>query len=162
VRALGVDVGSVRVGIAVSDPDGILATPVETVHRAPPAATGERARPGRRTPPATTGDQARPDLSRIAALVRELRVGQVVVGLPITLAGKEGTAAALARQYAAELARFIDPVPVALSDERMSTVAATRRLSDRGVRGKRQRAVVDQAAAVEILQSWLDAQRRQT
>jgi putative Holliday junction resolvase len=147
VRALGVDVGSVRVGLAISDPDRILATPLETVNRRPPV---------------TKGEQARPDLSRIAALVREFQVGQVVVGLPITLAGKEGSAAALAREYADELAKMIDPVPVAMSDERMSTVAATRRLSDRGVRGRRQRAVVDQAAAVEILQSWLDAQRRHT
>jgi len=57
---------------------------------------------------------------------------------------------------------MIDPVPVVLTDERMSTVAAARRLSERGVRGRRQRAVVDQAAAVEILQGWLDARRRQT
>jgi len=60
------------------------------------------------------------------------------------------------------LATVIDPVPVRLSDERLSTVVATRRLAERGVRGRRQRAVVDQAAAVEILQGWLDAQRRRT
>lgn len=65
-----------------------------------------------------------------------------------------------ARAYAERLAKAIAPVPVRLADERMSTVAATRRLAERGVRGKRQRAVVDQAAAVEILQGWLDAQRR--
>jgi putative holliday junction resolvase len=60
------------------------------------------------------------------------------------------------------LATVVDPVPVLFADERMSTVVATRRLRERGVRGKRQRAVVDQAAAVEILQSWLDTQRRRT
>jgi len=140
---LGVDVGSVRVGLAVSDPDGILATPLETVLR---DRTPRSRRPS--------------DINRIAQLVREYEVAQVIVGLPITLAGKEATAAALARQYASRLAKAVDPVPVVLSDERMSTVAAARRLSERGVRGRRQRAVVDQAAAVEILQGWLDAQRR--
>jgi putative Holliday junction resolvase len=97
---------------------------------------------------------------RIAQFVRDLHVVQVIVGLPITLAGKEGLAAATTRQYVTELAKLVDPVPVVLTDERMSTVAAARRLSERGVRGRRQRAVVDQAAAVEILQGWLDAQRR--
>jgi len=143
---LGVDVGSVRVGLAISDPDGILATPLETVHRKP----------------GTDGDLPSPDMLRIAQLVRELGVVQLVVGLPITLAGTEGAAAALSRQYASNLATLVDPIPVALTDERMSTVAATRRLSERGVRGRRQRAVVDQAAAVEILQGWLDARRRMT
>jgi putative Holliday junction resolvase len=85
---------------------------------------------------------------------------EVVVGLPVTLSGGEGLAALQARAYAERLAQVITPVPVRLADERMSTVVATRRLSERGVRGKRQRAVVDQVAAVEILQSWLDAQRR--
>ena len=141
---LGVDVGSVRVGLAVSDPDGILATPLETVPR---AVTTDR-------------DGHTSDMLRIAQLVRDLDVVQVVVGLPLTLAGKEAQAAAVSRQYAADLARIIDPTPVALADERMSTAAATRRLSERGVRGRRQRAVIDQAAAVEILQGWLDARRR--
>jgi len=140
---LGVDVGSVRVGLAVSDPDGILATPLETVSRA-----------------VAPGDQAPPDMLRIAQLVRDLQVVQVIVGLPVTLRGQEGQAAALSREYAENLAKLIDPVPVALTDERMSTVAAARRLSERGVRGRRQRSVVDQAAAVEILQGWLDARRR--
>ena len=85
---------------------------------------------------------------------------EVVLGLPVNLSGVEGPAAIHVRAYADKLANVIAPVPVVLSDERMSTVAATRRLSDRGVKGRRQRAVVDQAAAVEILQSWLDSQRR--
>jgi putative pre-16S rRNA nuclease len=145
---LGVDVGSVRIGLAISDPDGILATPLETVARGAPP------------PMATEGDQPSTDMRRIVQLIQELHVAQVVVGLPLTLRGKEGAAAALSRTYAENLAKLIDPVPVALADERMSTVAAARRLSERGVRGRRQRAVVDQAAAVEILQSWLDARRR--
>jgi putative Holliday junction resolvase len=86
----------------------------------------------------------------------------VLVGLPVTLAGGEGLAAMQARAYAHQLAERIAPVPVELADERMTTVTATRRLSERGVRGRRQRAVVDQAAAVEILQGWLDAQRRRS
>jgi putative holliday junction resolvase len=142
---LGVDVGTVRVGVAKSDPDGILATPVITVQR-----TQETT---------TDGDEVSTDLQQLASLVREHEAIEVIVGLPVNLAGREGPAAALTRQYAEALAKVIDPVPVRLSDERMSTVTASRRLSERGVRGRRQRAVVDQAAAVEILQGWLDARR---
>ncbi len=135
---LGVDVGKVRVGVAVSDPDGILAAPLLTVAR-------------------TAADDG---VRRIAELVAEHAAVEVVVGLPVTLAGREGPAAVDAREYAGRLARAIMPVPVRLSDERMSTVVASRKLAERGLRGRRQRAVVDQAAAVEILQSWLNAQRR--
>jgi putative Holliday junction resolvase len=142
---LGIDVGSVRVGVAVCDPDGILASPVVTLAR------DQR--------PITDSDGLPGDISEIRRLVAEYDAVEIVVGLPITLAGREGIAAALIRQYAEALAMVVDPVPVLLTDERMSTVAATRRLSERGVRGKRQRAVVDQAAAVEILQGWLDARR---
>lgn len=82
---------------------------------------------------------------------------EVVVGLPRTLAGRTGQAAVAAARYAETLAARVAPVPVRLADERLTTVTAARMLSARGVRGGRQRAVVDQAAAVEILQSWLDA-----
>lgn len=140
---LGVDVGTVRVGIAISDPDGILATPLVTLPR------DNRAKEG--TVPG--------DMAEIVRLVRDREIVELVVGLPVTLAGRDGPAAAAARRYADALAKRVDPIPVRLSDERMSTVLAARRLSERGVRGRRQRAVVDQAAAVEILQSWLDAQR---
>ena len=143
---LGVDVGSVRVGVAVSDPDGILATPLVTLRRDQKADEGDV--------PA--------DMSELAILVRDHETVEVVVGLPITLRGLEGPAAQQAREYAQRLGALIAPVPVRLADERMSTVVATRRLSERGVRGRRQRAVVDQAAAVEILQGWLDTQRRRT
>jgi putative Holliday junction resolvase len=101
-------------------------------------------------------------MSELAILVRDHGIVEVVVGLPITLRGHEGQAAQQARAYAQRLGEVIEPVPVRLADERMSTAVATRRLSERGVRGRRQRAVVDQAAAVEILQSWLDTQRRHT
>jgi putative pre-16S rRNA nuclease len=143
---LGVDVGRVRVGVAVSDPDGILASPLVTLARDQSA--GEDAVPS--------------DIAELARLVGLHAGVEVVVGLPVTLAGREGPAAAEARAYAERLAGVIAPVPVRLADERMSTVVATRRLSERGVRGRRQRAVVDQAAAVEILQSWLNARRRLT
>jgi putative holliday junction resolvase len=140
-RRLGVDVGKVRVGVAVSDPDGILATPLVTV-------------------PRDLTDAA--DIAELNRLVGEHGAVQIVVGLPVRLNGKEGPAAIDIRAYADRLAQVVAPVSVVLADERMSTVVATRRLAERGVRGKRQRAVVDQAAAVEILQSWLDAQRRQS
>jgi putative Holliday junction resolvase len=96
------------------------------------------------------------DLDELTALVREHDVVEVVVGLPRTLAGRHGTAAEIARRYAAELASRVVPTPVRLTDERLTTVSATRMLAERGVRGRKQRSVIDQAAAVEILQSWLD------
>jgi putative Holliday junction resolvase len=149
-RRLGVDVGKVRVGVAVSDPDGILATPLVTVSRDMTEHEG------------TAADSVPADIAELIRLVGEHEAVQIVVGLPVRLNGQEGTAAIDIRAYAGRLARAVTPVPVVLADERMSTVVATRRLAERGVRGKRQRAVVDQAAAVEILQSWLDAQRRQS
>jgi putative Holliday junction resolvase len=143
---IGVDVGKVRVGVAISDPDGILATPLVTLAR-----------------DLVTADEAIPsDISELARLVELHGSVEVVVGLPVTLAGLHGPAAIHTKEYVQRLAKAIAPIPVALTDERMSTVVATRRLSERGVRGRRQRAVVDQAAAVEILQSWLDGQRRRT
>jgi putative Holliday junction resolvase len=142
---LAVDIGRVRVGVAMSDPDGVLASPLVTLRR---ANAGEGTVPS--------------DIGEIARLVERHASVEVIVGLPVTLAGAEGPAAAEARAYAARLAEVIAPVPVRLADERMSTVVATRRLSERGVRGRRRRAVVDQAAAVEILQNWLDGQRRRT
>jgi len=135
-RRLGIDVGSVRVGVALSDPDGLLATPLVTVRR----------------------DTAGGDLRAVAALVAEHEVVQVVVGLPRTLAGREGLAAEAAREFAGALANSLD-VPVVFTDERLTTVVATRALRERGVKGRRQRAVVDQAAAVIILQGWLDSPR---
>ena len=141
---LGVDVGKVRVGVAISDPDGVLATPLITLRRAPDTEDG--AIPG--------------DIAELVRLVEVHESVEVVVGLPVTLAGTEGPAAVHARAYADRLAGAIAPVPVRLTDERMSTAVATRRLSERGVRGGRRRAVIDQAAAVEILQVWLDLRRR--
>jgi putative pre-16S rRNA nuclease len=135
-RRLAVDVGSVRVGVAISDPGPVLATPLVTLSR---------------------DERANADLDRLAALVAEHEVVEVVVGLPRTLKAQHGMAAQAAVAYAEELSTRINPIPVRLADERLTTVSASRMLSERGVRGKRQRAVVDQAAAVEILQAWLDA-----
>lgn len=139
---LGVDVGKVRIGVARSDPDGILATPIATVKR-----------------DLREQEDIPADMVELARLVEEHGSVEVVLGLPVNLAGQEGPAAVHIRVYAERLAEVIAPVPVVLADERMSTVVASRRLSDRGVRGKRQREVIDQAAAVEILQGWLDARR---
>ncbi|SDN70279.1 Holliday junction resolvase RuvX [Allokutzneria albata] len=138
-RRLGVDVGSVRVGVALSDPSPFLASPLATLAR---------------------DEKAGRDIDQLVGLVGEHEVVEVVVGLPRTLAGRHGPAAEAATAYAAVLAGRIAPVPVRLSDERLTTVSATRMLSDRGVRGKKQRSVVDQAAAVEILQGWLDLRAR--
>ncbi|MFL6141952.1 MAG: Holliday junction resolvase RuvX [Labedaea sp.] len=135
-RRLAVDLGSVRVGVALSDPGPVLATPLVTLSR---------------------DERLGSDLDRLAELVVEYEVVEVVVGLPRTLSARHGTAAELAVAYAAQLSSRIGSTPVRLADERLTTVSASRMLSQRGVRGQRQRAVVDQAAAVEILQAWLDA-----
>jgi putative holliday junction resolvase len=136
-RRLGIDVGSVRIGVAASDPDSILATPVETVRR----------------------DRSGKHLRRLAELVTELEAVEVVVGLPRTLADRTGPSAIDAIGVAEALAARIAPTPVRLADERLSTVSAQRSLRAAGVRAKEQRAVIDQAAAVAILQSWLDQRR---
>jgi len=135
---LGVDVGSVRVGLAASDPGGILATPIDTLDR--DLVHG--------------GDQ-----SMIAAVVLERHVLEVVVGLPRSLSGGEGPAAVGARSYATALASRISPTPVRLIDERLTTIDAHRRLRDSGLASRAQRAVVDQAAAVLILQTALDTEK---
>jgi putative holliday junction resolvase len=134
---MGVDVGAVRIGVALSDPDGLLATPLVTVPRDVEGGT---------------------DLAAIGALVAEHEVVQIVVGLPRTLAGQEGPAAQAARAFAEQLGAVVD-VPLVFSDERLTTVVATRQLRASGRPGRRQRAVVDQVAAVAILQGWLDTER---
>lgn len=143
---LGVDVGDVRIGVASCDPSGMIATPVETVAR---------------------GDG---DLARLRALVVEHDVVEVIVGLPRSLSGGEGPAAAKVRAFVQELAAALEPWPVEhaeptddarvrLVDERLSTVSAEAILREQGRKGKRRRAVVDQAAAVVILQNALDTER---
>ncbi len=136
---MGVDVGAVRVGVAQSDPDGILATPVTTLVRDP-------------------GDP-HADLAALADLVRGEHASCVYVGLPLHLSGQSGDAARLARGYAAELAALVAPVRVRLVDERLTSVASHRLLHESGRPGRLHRAVVDQVAAVLILDAALEAER---
>ena len=132
---MGIDPGDARIGVASSDPSGFLATPVETVSR------GEG------------------DVARLAALVSEMGVIRVYVGLPRSLSGQEGPAATRARVFAQEIADLIAPIPVYLQDERLTTVSAEAMLRERGRKGQKRRQVVDQAAAVLILQAALDRER---
>ncbi|NEN79321.1 Holliday junction resolvase RuvX [Nocardioides zeae] len=133
---LGIDPGDARIGVARCDAAGILATPVETVRR------------------------GRGDLDRIAQLREEHEAVEVVVGLPRSLSGNEGPAAAKVRTFARKLARRLGDVPVRLVDERLTTVSAESMLRASGRTAKNQRSVVDQAAAVLILQNVLDTERR--
>ena len=131
---IGVDPGDARIGVARSDPSGMLATPVETVPR------------------------GRGDLRRLKRIVVDEEAVEVVVGLPRSLSGGEGPAAAKAREFAQRLAEKVAPVPVRLTDERLSTVTAETMLRDQR-KGAKRRAVVDQVAAVVILQHALDTER---
>lgn len=135
---MGVDVGTARVGVALSDPDGILATPLATLVR-----------------DAHTGS----DLVEAAELVATRQVVEVVVGLPITMAGREGASAAMAREWAEGLRGQVGEIPVVMVDERLTTVAATQALHASGRKTKSHRAVIDQAAAVALLQGYLDQNR---
>lgn len=132
---IGVDPGDARVGVSRCDPTGFLATPVETVKR------------------------GQGDLRRVARIVRDEEAVEVVVGLPRNLQGKETPSTAKAREFADSLAAKIAPVPVRLVDERLSTVTAESMLREQGRNGAKRRAVVDQVAAVVILQHALDAER---
>ncbi|WP_371786803.1 Holliday junction resolvase RuvX [Streptosporangium subroseum] len=132
---LGVDVGSVRIGVARSDPSGVLATPVETVRR------------------------GKGDLDRLAEIAAEHEVVEIVVGLPTSLSGREGRAAEAARDFATRISLRLAPLPVRLFDERLTTVTAQHGLRASGVKAKNQRGVVDQAAAIVLLQAALDAER---
>lgn len=135
---LGVDVGEARVGLAVCDPAGILATPVATLRR---------------------DHDGEGDLDQIVAEATERGAIEVIVGLPRALSGVEGVAAQAIRGYASVLHRRLGGIPVRLVDERLSTVDAHRSLHASGVPGRSHRARVDQAAAVVILQAALDTER---
>ena len=135
---IGVDVGTVRVGVAATDATATLASPVAVVRRD------------------VRGDA---DLDRIRTVVVEREAIEVVVGLPRLLRGGEGVAAASARDYAVRLARRVAPVPVRLVDERLTTVEAARALRDTGKDARRARDIVDAAAAVVLLQAAVDTER---
>jgi len=132
---VGLDLGSRRIGVAVCDSGGMLATPYSVIER--------------------SGD-AVADRAGIAELARELEAEAVVVGLPLSLDGSTGPAAAAALAEADALRQVLD-VPVECHDERLSTVSAHRSLAASGVRAKARRRVVDQVAAAVLLQSWLDS-----
>lgn len=134
MRALGLDLGSKRIGVAISDSDGTVATPIDTVHR--------------------SGDRQR-DHRAIAALVAEWEAEVVVVGMPFSLDGNAGPAA---KRAAAEVRVLGDTlgVPVETYDERLTTVMADRVLMEQDMKADARRKVVDMVAASVILQSWLD------
>ena len=133
-RRLGVDVGDVRIGVAQSDPEGLIATPIATLKV----------------------DQD--FMGQLFRLVKETQAIEIVLGLPISLSGIEGEAALKARQFAARIRDEIS-TPIRLVDERLSTVVATHAMRESGVNSKKGRAKIDQVAAVVILQSALDAER---
>lgn len=143
-RRLGIDVGTVRIGVASSDRGAMLATPVETV----PRETGFK-------------DRDKGDIDRLLELIDEYNAVEVVVGLPRDLQGNGSRSVKHAREIAFRINRRLvnseRDIPVRLADERLTTVAATNALRASGVSARDSRAVIDQAAAVEILQSWLDA-----
>jgi putative Holliday junction resolvase len=135
-RVLGVDPGSVRIGLALSDPLGLTAQPIEHLEHV----------------------GSRRDLNNIAERVRANDVRTVVIGLPLTLAGEDGEAALAAREMAAGLRRRLPDVRIELWDERLTTVQAERTMIGGNVSRKKRRRQIDSLAAALILQSWLDAQ----
>jgi putative pre-16S rRNA nuclease len=132
---LAVDVGSVRVGVARSDPGGILASPLTVVR---------------------TGAGELDELARLAVSADAI---EVIVGLPTSLSGREGAATATARRFAANLAARLAPIPVRLLDERFTTAEAHDALRRGGKDSRARRQVVDAAAAAVLLQAALDAER---
>ena len=130
--ALGIDYGDARFGIAATDPLGILAHPVETI------------------------EVSRQDpVERIAELVESRSIRQLVLGLPLNLDGEEGPAAAKVRAFAKKLSARLPDLPVEWIDESMTTVAASEKLREAGRNAKKQKGIIDQAAAVEILERWM-------
>jgi putative Holliday junction resolvase len=134
IRALGVDLGSKRIGIAVSDISGTVASALTTVHRS---------------------SSRRHDHAAIAKLVRDEEAEVVVIGLPLSLDGSNGPAARAAQTEARQLASVVG-VPVTMYDERFTTVTAERGMLEAGLDAKQRRKVVDKVAAAVMLQAWLD------
>lgn len=135
---IGVDVGKVRIGVARTDPSALIATPIETVQR-----SGE------------TGA----DLRAILGHAAELSAVEIIVGLPLSLSGGDTPSTGDARSFAARLAAAAAPVPVRMVDERLSTVTAQSALRAAGRSSRKQRSVVDQVAAVIIVQHAIDLER---
>ena len=137
MRVLGIDLGRKRIGVAVSDRSGTIASPLTVMAR---------------------GRSQREDHTAIAALVREEEATMVVVGLPLNMDGTEGASARSARLEVERMATVVG-VPVVLHDERRTTVQADRVLMERHVGARERRSEVDKVAAAFILQSWLDGRR---
>lgn len=140
MRVLGLDLGTKRIGVAVSDRSGTIATPLTVVQR---------------------GKNRAHDHSAIARLVAEEEAEAVVVGLPYSLSGAIGPAARAALNESEELATVLT-VPVFVHDERLTTVTADRALMEARMKADARRRVVDKVAAAVMLQSWLDARREQS
>ena len=138
MKALGIDPGEARTGIAISDPLGLVARPLETIHR-------------EKFP--------EPEI-RVAELAYHHAVAFVVVGLPVRMDGSEGTAAAKVRAWTGKLrARLSPQIRIEFTDERLTTVEADQHLRRAGKRDHRERkAVIDETAATVLLQHWLDQQ----
>ena len=135
-RVLGIDYGERRIGLALSDPLGLTAQPLETL-------------PNRESK----------TLAALAELAREREVGLFVIGLPRHMSGEEGIKAAEARDFGARLGE-ITGLPVEFVDERLTTIAVQRMLSETAMSGAKKRAVTDKLAAALILQTWLDRKRK--
>ena len=139
MRRLGIDLGTVRTGLAIAEPEMLVATPLCTVQHA--------------------------SLPEAVRLVSELaareRIEQAIVGLPLRLDGSEGDAARRVRQFAQALAKSAR-IPVRLWDERLSTVAAQGSLRAQGVKSQKQRAMIDQVAATLLLQTFLEHDRQRS
>ena len=137
VRALGLDLGTKRIGVAVSDSEGLLATPIEVIVRQ---------------------KDAHQDYLAVVELVKEWEVNIVVVGMPYSLDGQEGPMAQKTLEEVKSLSDIL-PVSVVTYDERLTTVTAERSLREQGVSSKEGRKVIDQLAAAVLLQAWLDKQQ---
>lgn len=138
-RRLGLDVGTARIGVAMCDPDGILATPVETIK-------------------VTSGDPGwAAEITRVNQLVEEYDALAVIVGLPTSLKGRETASTAMARSFVAAFEAASPEVTVEFVDERLTTVTAGAALHGAGRNTRQQRSVIDQAAAVVLLQAWMDS-----
>lgn len=134
--ALGIDHGEARIGLAITDPIGILAHPLETIHV-------------KQTEP----------IERINQLIAQRQVKQIIIGLPYRMDGSEGTAAEKIRAFTEELRESLSaPLPIHFIDERLTTVSAAAKLHAAGKNSKKQKNLIDQAAAVEILSDWLSQQ----
>ncbi len=137
-RVLGLDVGGRRIGVAISDYGGMIATPLTTLHATPRPRT----------------------LEQIEALVREYEVNEIVVGLPLTLSGEIGTQAQLVQSFVTELEAVLHH-SIQFFDERLTTVVAEQMLRDLGVKPEKRKARIDEIAAAIILQDYLDHMRNQ-